>query len=82
MPKLDDFFDEIDSARVRRAKELSEIKRSFGQLAVNDVYGVASKAVVVLTYANWEGFYNECVRAYLSSLTWGASGQGVRFIRA
>jgi hypothetical protein len=68
MPKLDDFFDEIDSARVRRAKELSEIKRSFDQLAPDDVYGVASKAVVVLAYANWEGFYNECVRAYLEIL--------------
>jgi hypothetical protein len=68
MPELDSFFDEIDTARVRRAKELSEIKRSFGQLATNDVYGIASKAVVVLAYANWEGFYNECVRTYLRFL--------------
>ena len=68
MPRLDDFFDEIDTARMRRAKELSEIKRSFGLLASSDVYGVASKAVVVLAYANWEGFYNECIRAYLRFL--------------
>lgn len=68
MPKLEDFFDEIDAARVRRAKELSEMKRLFGQLAIGDVYGVASKAVVVLAYANWEGFYNDCVRAYLKFL--------------
>lgn len=68
MLKLDEFFDEIDIARVRRAKELSEIKRSFGQLLIDDIYGVASKAVVVLTYANWEGFYNECVRTYVRFL--------------
>lgn len=68
MPEMDDFLNEIDSARVRRAKELSEIKRSFGQLSASDIYGVASKAVVVLTYANWEGFYNECVRTYLRFL--------------
>ena len=68
MPNLDNFFDEIDTARVRRVKELSEIKRSFGQLVNGDVYGIASKAVVVLAYANWEGFYNECVRAYLRFL--------------
>lgn len=68
MPKLDDFFDEIDITRVRRAKELSEIKRSFGQMDTNDLYGVASKAVVVLAYANWEGFYNDCVRTYLRFL--------------
>lgn len=68
MPKLEDFFDEIDLARVRRAKELSEVKRSFGRMTGGDVYGVASKAVVVLAYANWEGFYNECVRAYMRFL--------------
>lgn len=68
MPKLDSFFDEIDLARVRRAKELSEVKRSFGRMSGNDVYGVASKAVVVLAYASWEGFYNECVRTYMRFL--------------
>ncbi|AUH34421.1 MAE_28990/MAE_18760 family HEPN-like nuclease [Paracoccus tegillarcae] len=76
MPKLDSFFDEIDLARVRRARELSEIKRSFVSLVADDIHGVASKAVVVLTYASWEGFYNECVRAYLRFLT--ESGGKVR----
>lgn len=68
MPNVDKYFDDIDSARVRRAKELSEIKRLFGQPAASDPFGIASKAVVVLVYANWEGFYNECVRAYLDFL--------------
>jgi len=64
MPELNDFFDEIDLARIRRFRELSEIKHSFGRMTGRDPYGVASKAVVVLAYANWEGFYNECVRTY------------------
>lgn len=68
MLDIDIYFDEIDIARVRRAKELSEIKRSFGALLSSDPLGIASKAVVVLTYANWEGFYNECVRTYLNFL--------------
>jgi hypothetical protein len=68
MPKLDDYFDEIDLARIRRAKELSEVKRSFAAKVAGDNYGVASKAVVVLAYANWEGFYNECVRTYMRFL--------------
>ena len=68
MPDIDIYFDEIDIARARRAKELSEIKRSFGSLLSSDPLGIASKAVVVLTYANWEGFYNECVRTYLNFL--------------
>ena len=68
MPDVDAYFDEIDIARARRAKELSEIKRSFESLSSSDTFGIASKAVVVLTYANWEGFYNECVRTYLNFL--------------
>lgn len=68
MPEIDDYFDEIDAARIRRIRELSEVKRSFGLISEDDAFGVASKAIVVLAYANWEGFYNECVRTYLSFL--------------
>jgi hypothetical protein len=31
--------------------------------------GIGSKAVVVLAYAHWEGFYNDCVKSYLKFLT-------------
>lgn len=68
MPDVDKYFDDIDIARVRRVKELSEIKRSFSRLLSSDPFGIASKAVVVLAYANWEGFYNDCVRTYLDFL--------------
>ena len=68
MPDLDQYFDEIDVARIRRARELSEIKRRFSTDRVADPAGVNSKATVVLTYANWEGFYNDCVRAYIRFL--------------
>lgn len=64
----DDFFDAIDSARVQRAKELSEIKRTFLALVSADPLAIGSKAVVVLSYAAWEGFYNECVKIYLDFL--------------
>ena len=63
MPSLDDYFDEIDSLRVVRVKELLEIKAELSGLRT-----VSSKAVVVLTYACWEGFYNECVGVYLEFL--------------
>lgn len=68
MPVPDDFFDAIDSARVQRAKELSEIKRTFLSMASADPLAIGSKSVVVLSYAAWEGFYNECVRIYLDFL--------------
>lgn len=68
MPVIEDFFDEIDTARLRRVKELSEIKRSFDQIQPSDPLGIASKTVVVLAYASWEGFYNECVQWYLKFL--------------
>src|ERR1700720_3087701 len=59
---------QIDTARIRRARELSEIKRRFSTDRVPDPSGVNSKATVVLAYANWEGFYNECVGAYIRFL--------------
>ncbi|MQM38898.1 hypothetical protein KBTX_02919 [wastewater metagenome] len=61
------YLEDIDAGRLRRAKELSEIK---SQLAVGESspYGIQSKAVIVLTYAHWEGFYNECARAYIERL--------------
>ncbi|GHB68480.1 MAE_28990/MAE_18760 family HEPN-like nuclease [Persicitalea jodogahamensis] len=68
MDNIDKFFDDIDIARLRRARELSEIKRSFAELVRTDLSDIASKAVVVLTYANWEGFYNECVQTYIEFL--------------
>jgi hypothetical protein len=68
MPEIDLYFDEIDAARIRRTKELSELKRRFRADSVSDPESVHSKATVVLTYANWEGFYNECVRSYVRFL--------------
>ena len=68
MANIDHYFDEIDAARIRRARELSEIKRRFGADRNTDPTGVNSKAAVVLTYANWEGFYNDCVSTYVQFL--------------
>lgn len=68
MPGPDDFYDAIDSARVQRARELSEIKRIFGSMVSADPLAIGSKSVVVLSYAAWEGFYNECARIYLDFL--------------
>ena len=68
MPDIERYFDEIDSARAKRAKELSEIKFRFTSNPAPDPSGINSRAVIVLTYASWEGFYNECVRAYMRFL--------------
>ena len=61
---IDEYFDEIDASRTRRAQELSEIKRMFAATEVADRLELRSKAVIVLSYAVWEGFYNECVEIY------------------
>ena len=68
MPEIDRYFDEIDAARIRRVKELSEIKHRFGGDRTTNSSSVSSKATVVLTYANWEGFYNDCVQVYVEFL--------------
>lgn len=69
MLNLETYFDAIDDARVQRAKELSEIKMKFSAISINDPLAIRSKAAIVLTYANWEGFYNQCVDIYLNFLT-------------
>lgn len=68
MPEVEPYFREIDLARARRVKELSELKRVFFSSPENDPLNVRSQAVVVLSYAAWEGFYNECVRTYIKFL--------------
>ena len=67
MPEIEEFFDEVDTNRSRRARELLEIKRWF-TARETDPFGIASKAVVVLAYAQWEGFYNDCVSSYVAFL--------------
>ncbi len=68
MAEAEKFFDAIDAARIQRVKELSEVKRMFVRASAADPLSISSKAVVVLTYATWEGFYNECVSIYLDFL--------------
>ena len=68
MPDLDVYFDEIDAARTRRARELSEIKFRFTTSVGPDPSNISSRAVIVLTYASWEGFYNDCVTVYVRFL--------------
>lgn len=76
MPDCDRFLDMIDVSRTRRAKELSDIKTRFGRKLDDDRSYLYSKATVVLAYANWEGFYNDCVRTYVEFLR--ATGKKVR----
>ncbi|WP_110598517.1 MAE_28990/MAE_18760 family HEPN-like nuclease [Salinicola lusitanus] len=61
-------LEKIDAARLRRVKELSEVKTKMAQASEYSIYGVHSKALIVLTYSHWEGFYNECARFYISFL--------------
>jgi hypothetical protein len=62
------FLTEIDSIRLRRAKELSEIKVRMSELDSVAQFGIQSKAVIVLSYAHWEGFYNDCISLYIDFL--------------
>ncbi|MFG1413803.1 MAE_28990/MAE_18760 family HEPN-like nuclease [Xanthobacter sp. VTT E-85241] len=66
MPQIDEFFDEIDASRVRRAKELLQLKNLV--IGHSDPFGIASKAAIVLSYSHWEGFYNDCVNTYTKFL--------------
>lgn len=62
------YLDSIDQSRIRRAKELSELKVRMKSIAGVTNYGIHTKSIVVLTYAHWEGFYNECVKLFFKFL--------------
>uniref|UniRef100_B0SWQ2 RiboL-PSP-HEPN domain-containing protein n=1 Tax=Caulobacter sp. (strain K31) TaxID=366602 RepID=B0SWQ2_CAUSK len=68
MPEPSNFLDDLDAARLRRARELSEIKVRFIVANDGDAYSINSKATIVLAYSHWEGFYNECISTYLNFL--------------
>lgn len=61
-------FSDIDKIRILRARELSELKVRMKHLRSVPRFGVRSKAVIVLSYAHWEGFYNDCVLEYITFL--------------
>jgi hypothetical protein len=63
------YFDAIDNFRLRRAREMSAVKHSFTTDQRSDPFSIRSKSVVVLTYAHWEGFYNECASSYIDFLS-------------
>ena len=68
MSTIDAFFDSVDQNRILRLKELMETKRILTQPIASDVYDVHSRAAVVLAYAAWEGFFNQCVNSYIDAL--------------
>ncbi len=68
MPDLGRYCSEIDAARIRRARELLDIKSRFADHPAPDPTHIFSKAAIVLAYANWEGFYNDCANVYVGFL--------------
>lgn len=78
MRPIDSFLDDIDSCRARRARELSDIKLRFGREGDPLFRIIESKALIVLSYSHWEGFFNECVCVYYNYLS--STGQRVRDI--
>jgi hypothetical protein len=56
---------EIDASRISRSRELSDIRSEFSVGKADHRLPLYSRAAIVLAYANWEGFFNDCVRSYL-----------------
>ncbi|MCQ6260705.1 MAE_28990/MAE_18760 family HEPN-like nuclease [Alcanivorax sp. MM125-6] len=61
-------IEQVDALRLNRARELSELKVRMTEAGKYSKYGVHSKALIVLAYASWEGFYNECVQCFVDAL--------------
>lgn len=64
MATIDHFFDAVDSDRQRRAKELNGLLALYAAVPAGSLQVSAARATVVLCYANWEGFFNECVEHF------------------
>ena len=68
MVDINNLFEEIDAANNRRTRELLGIKGVCGSTRTSDPEGTNSKATIVLCYATWEGFYNDCIEIYFQFL--------------
>jgi len=68
MVDVDRFFDKIDANRVQRVRELSALRDFLYQDVDADPFSLRAQSAIVLSYAHWEGFYNDCVEAYISCL--------------
>ncbi len=68
MTDVDVYLRLIDEFRLRRCKELSELKVRMMEVEGVARYGIHSKALIVLAYAHWEGFYNECANCFIDAL--------------
>ena len=51
-----------------RVRELSDLKSRLSSYTLSDPFSIASKAIIVLSYAQWEGFYNDCIISYIKFL--------------
>ena len=61
------FFDEIDLHRARRIREISTLKVLCSYHSPTVLSNVLKKSFIVGCYGHWEGFYNECVDAFVSA---------------
>lgn len=68
MPDPATYLDEIDQARQSRVRELSEMKFRFTTTPDDTPFLINSKTAIVLSYSHWEGFYNDCINAYIRFL--------------
>jgi len=66
---FDDFVKEVDAGRIWRVKELSNF-RALTSLHSADTYSDSvSRAAVVIAYSHWEGFWSDCLSAYITFRT-------------
>ena len=68
MVNIDHYFDEVDRRRLQRARELSDLKVQLSADSRTDPFFIKSKSAIVLSYAHWEGFHNECTVCYIDFL--------------
>lgn len=62
------FFARLDRDRIWRIRELSDLRLLHGNARSNREKEVASRSIVVLSYAHWEGYCSSCAGALVDYL--------------
>lgn len=65
---VDGYLERIDYDRALRVREIYDVKAFVLRKDARSDSVIAAKCVVLISYSNWEGFYNDCTRTYLEFL--------------
>lgn len=65
----DQYLAELDADRIWRVKEISNFRSLIANQTADHFRECLGRAAVVMAYSHWEGYWSECVKAYIAYLS-------------